>query len=759
MELSRRDFLKVAGVSAAGTVLFAGCAAPENEMLIQSPVLLPEDTPYGFEQWYASACRGCDAGCGIIVRVVEGRAKKIEGNPDHPLNRGKLCARGQAGVQDLYHPDRIRTPLRRTGPRGSGRYQVISWDDALAELTGRLKNQAELGSPDSVVLITEPLQGLTGHITQRFANTYGARHMAYEPMEQAAFHKGVRDVFGEDRTPLFDIERSNYVLSFGANFLEPWISQVYYGRAYGEFRQGSDRSQRGYLVQIEPRLSQTAANADEWVPITPGSEGVLALSIAQVLIAEGLADQAAANAMTGGAGAAALNAFRPELAATLTGIDAGRIVELARAFAKTKPALAIGGSNPAAHTNGTFNLTAIFALNFLVGAVNTPGGILANATAPVDEFGTNVRATPYREWERFAQRLRDRSQKPVNVLMVHNANPLYGLPISTQLGEGLRNVPVIVSFSHIMDETTAMADLILPDNAYLESWGDVYTDPGMGFPALTLQQPVVRPLYSTRQFSDVLLSAAAELGDALTNALPWKSYREALQATGDKIRELNKGSIQSDNLEAFMNGVLQRGGWWDLISPTETISVGPPLLPREINPARFAGADTEFPFYMTIYPSAGVNDGRGAHLPWLQMMPDPMTTAAWQSWVEINPTTAEQLGIKIDDVVSVISPNGRMEAPVYIYPAIPPNVVAIPAGQGHTFMGRYAEARGANPLSILAPMTEGDTGALAWNATRVRIERTGKRYRLPRLEGMVKAVQPEDYTIIQIAGQESGEGH
>ena len=200
-----------------------------------------------------------------------------------------------------------------------------------------------------------------------------------------------------------------------------------------------------------------------------------------------------------------------------------------------------------------------------------------------------------------------------------------------------------------------------------------------------------------------------------------------------------------------MNGLLQRGGWWDLISPTATISVGPPLLPREVNPARFAGADTEFPFYMTIYPSAGVNDGRGAHLPWLQMIPDPMTTAAWQSWVEINPTTAEQLGIKIDDVVSVISPNGRMEVPVYIYPAIPPNVVAIPAGQGHTFMGRYAEARGANPLSILAPMTEGDTGALAWNATRVRIERTGKRYRLPRLEGMVKAVQPEDYTIIKIA--------
>src|SRR3990172_3180044 len=265
MELSRRDFLKITGVSAAGTVLFAGCAAPEQKLVIESPLLIPEDTVNSFENWYASVCRQCPAGCGIIVRVVEGRAKKIEGNPDHPLNRGKLCARGQAGLQALYHPDRIRTPLRRSGPRGSGQYQIITWDNAIDELVSRLKDQRDQGNADAVVLATEPLRGLSAHIAGRFASAYGATHLAFEPLDQTVLWTAMKQVFGQERMPVFDIEHTNYILSFGANFLEPWISQVYYSRLYGEFRQG-DRP-RGYLVQVEPRLSATAANADEWLPI------------------------------------------------------------------------------------------------------------------------------------------------------------------------------------------------------------------------------------------------------------------------------------------------------------------------------------------------------------------------------------------------------------------------------------------------------------------------------------------------------------
>ena len=750
MELSRRDFLKITGVSAAGTVLFAGCAAPEQKLVIESPLLIPEDTVNSFENWYASVCRQCPAGCGIIVRVVEGRAKKIEGNPDHPLNRGKLCARGQAGLQALYHPDRIRTPLRRSGPRGSGQYQIITWDDAIEELVSRLKDQRDQGNADAVVLATEPLRGLSAHIAGRFASTFGATHLAFEPLDQAVLRAAMKQVFGQERMPVFDIEHANYILSFGANFLEPWISQVYYSRLYGEFRQG-DRP-RGYLVQVEPRLSATAANADEWLPINPGTEGSLALSVAHVLISEGLADPANARAMTDGRGAEALAAFRPEVVARQTGVSAERITALARQLGQKRPSLVLGGAGASAHTNGVSNLTAIYALNFLLGNVGKPGGVLLNPAPPTPELATQIPSSPLQQWQALAQRIRSKQPKPVNLLLVHNANPLYGLPSSVDLGGGLKNLPVIVSFSSFMDETTAMADMILPDHVYLESWGDDSPDPGIGYETVGFQQPAVNPFYQTRAFSDVLLTMAKALGGKTQQALPWDTYRDALREGAKKLYDLKRGSVRAPDFESFWNGALQRGGWGDT-SASGSLRATPPRLPLQLAPASFAGDEKDYPFQFTIFPSVGLHDGRGAHLPWLQMTPDPTTTVMWQSWLEMNPKTAAAMGLSANDIVIVESPVGRLEAPLYVYPAIPPNVVAMPTGQGPTYMGRYAEGRGTNPLSILAPLTEAGTGALAWGATRVRILKTNRQYNLPKLEGDVPAREPEDYDIIQVTNK------
>ena len=748
MEVSRRDFIKITGASAAGAVLFNGCQVPEQEMVLQSPVRIPEDTINSFENWYASVCRQCGAGCGILVRVVEGRAKKIEGNPDHPLNQGKLCARGEAGLQAQYHPDRIRTPLRRSGPRGSGQYQVITWDDAIAELVSRLDDQAKQNSADTVVIATEPSHGLSAHILNTFARNYGATLMAHEPLEHTALYAAFKNLFGQERVPYFDIQHAASVLSFGANFLEPWLSQVNYSRQYGEFRQGS-RS-RGHLVQVEPRLSMTAANADDWVPINPGTDGVLAMAIAQVLIAERLADATAIQAMTGGAGADALAAFQPEEAEKITGVKADKIKELARGLAAKSPSLVIGGSGPAGHTNGLFNITAIYALNFLLGNIGKFGGVQFNPAPPTPELAATLPATPIRTWGQLASRIQNKQPKPVNLLLVHNTNPLYSLPSTLGFGNGLKNIPVIVSFSSFMDETTAVADLILPDHSYLESWGEDSPDPGVGYQVVGLQQPTVGPLYSTRSFIDVILALAKGLGEKTRNGLLWDDYKTALEDTGKKLFALNRGSVRAPDFASFWHGALQRGGWWDTQSSPRIPTPRPPVLSRQMSLPVFEGSDTEYPFYLHVYASNGLYDGRGAHLPWLQMTPDPMTTVSWQTWVEINPKTAAQMGFKEGDIVTVESPAGKLEVPVYVYPAIPPNVVAIPTGQGHSYMGRYAERRGANPFLILSSKTDESTGALAWGATRVRISKTGRSYRLPKLEGAVPAVEPEDYKVVEI---------
>lgn len=752
--MRRRDFLKLAGTSAAGTVLFAGCTIPESDLLLQSPVLLPEDLLAGYDQWFASVCRQCPAGCGIIVRVMDGRAKKIEGNPIHPVNMGKTCARGQAGVQALYHPDRVPQPLRNSGPRGLGRFNRTTWEDAAQELLARLR--AAQAQPDTVVLVTEPLSGHLGMVVERFVRAFGAQHLTYETLERGPVRAAVKRVFNQDRLPDFDIANAAYILSFGADFLNTWLSPTRYNRAYGIFRAGEvggQRRPRGTLVQIEPRLSGTGANADVWVPVKPGAEGLLALSIAQVLVSEGLGDRSAAQRMF--PNVSALDPYRPDRVASATGVPAERIVQLARDFAGHRPALAIGGDCAAAHTNGTFNLTAIYALNYLVGSVGVQGGVRFNPPLPLQGLPQTEAATPFREWRAFAERLRTGQPRPVSLLLVHQANPVYGLPPSVGLASALANVPFIISFSSFVDDTTAYADLIIPDHTYLESWGDIVPDPGPGYPVIGFQQPVVQPFVGSMQFGDLLVRVAQELGGNLAQALPWKSFKEVLQASAAELQRLNRGSVRETTPQRFWTAVLQRGGWWD---PQATVSGAPPAappVPTQAVPAVFDGDAQQYPFHLLPFPSNALYDGSLAHLPLLQALDDPISTITWTTWVEVNPTTARALGLKGDqeaDVVAVESPFGAVEAVVFISPSVPPEVVAMPMGQGHRRFTRYASGRGANPLALVGAREDADTGALAWASARVRLRKLGRRIRVPIMQGNVPPIQ--DASWIQVVGPE-----
>ena len=731
--IRRRDFLQLMMATAGGAVLFEGCGLPEHELQVQSVHSVPPDAIRGPDSWYASVCRQCSAGCGIIVRVMEGRAKKIEGNPDYPVNQGKLCVRGQAGLQALYHPDRIAGPLRRVGDRFTGSLEPISWDQGLDLLLQRLRQV----DGRNAILLTEPLNGTRSQIAQRFASAYGAVLLPFAPLEQGVLAAAMKQVFKQDVAPEFDIANARYLLSFGADLFETWQSPVRYSRAYGEFRQG--RSARGTFVQVEPRLSMTAASADRWIPINPGTEGVLALSLAQVIIAEGRGDAAAAQALTEGRGAAALAAFAPEQAAQQTGVPADRIRTLAREFAATRPALAVGGGSAGAHTNGLFNLAAIYSLNYLVGSVGQRGGVRFNP-APAPDAPRSQTGSPSSQWQQLAAGLTAGS---VQLLLVHGANPVYGTPTALKLESALRKIPFIVSFSSFMDETTALADLVLPSHTYLEDWGDDRPNPGPGYQTVGFQQPAVNPFLNTRSFVDVLLTVGQRLGGQVAAALPWATHYDALRQEANALFELKHGSVRADTFEGFWNGSLQRGGWWDVAATGEVPTPTPPPLPTQARRPEFDGGDADYPFHLLPFQSNSLGEGQLAHLPWLQAAPDPITTVVWRTWVEINPAKARELKVSLGDIVTIESSQGSIEAPVYIHPGIAPGVVAIPVGQGHTAYTQYAQDRGANVLSILAPKTEQTTGALAWAATRVRVRPTGRRLQLPRLEGHVTPVLEE----------------
>ena len=731
--------------------MFYGCGIPDEEIEVQSPAQLPEDLVSGLEAWYATRCDQCSGGEGVIVRVIEGRAIKIEGNPDHPVNQGKTSVRCQAGLQALYNPDRIRGPLQLSGERGSGQYREISWDDAMSQLTQHLS-----AADKRVVLATNVERGSLGMVANEFMKARGGTYVALEPAEQTVLRTAVKEVFGQDRLPAFDIAAADHILSFGADFLGTWLSPVQYARAYGEFRQGKEgvspaTRHRGTLTQVEPRMSMTAANADRWVYINPGYEGLLALSIAYVLLSEH-ADRVDSTV----ASASDLANFAPSIVAKKTDVSEARIIEMARELADNPRSLVIGGGSAAAHTNGLSNMKAVYTLNYLLGSVGKEGGVLFNPPSaiveapPVSSFG---------KWQDVVNQMRSGN---VGLFMVRRANPSHSLPKALDFAGALQSVGTIVSFSSFMDETTAMADLILPEPTYLETWGDDVPDPGPGYQTVTLQQPIVKPFAEadTRPFGDVLLTVAAKLGNDAD--LPWRDMQDVLRANAWKLHDKNSGSVRGGTREEFWNAVLQRGGWWDSNVRGSSNPRTPPKLPVTAEEPEFEGPTGDDTFHLVPFSSLSLGEGQGANLPWLQATPDPLTTAVWHTWAEINPNRADEMDIREGDVLEIEASGGqKMQALAYVNPTTPPDVIAVVFGQGHQVYGNFeigddfnrslvGKERGANVFDVLAQKVDGQSGALAWAATRVKVTKTGNWTRLSKLEGTVLPEALPGQPIVQV---------
>ncbi len=750
MGITRRQFLKWSGVSAMGAVVFNGCTTPEQELQVESPVNMPEDLVNGIDNWYATICRQESEACGIIVRVVEGRAKKIEGNPDYPINKGKHSVRSEAGVQALYHPDRLIGPMYRDSRNSE--FRSVSLEEAHNLVLNKLNALNSEGQNDRALLITQPLRGHLAVLASEFSNGFGGRHMAFETLDKVALRNSLGRVFGQSRLPKFDIEHSTYLISFGADFLSSWISPTNHSKAYGEFRQG--HSQRGIHVQVDPRFSMSAANADEWLPVKPGSEGILAMSMIYVIIKDGLGDATAADSLTGGEGHQALEAFSNNSAGVIeaTGIDGARIEKIARDFANSHHPLAIGGGSAGASTTGSFNLDAIYSLNVLVNNLNKEGGVVFNPSPPItvldNDFVTGAgMPSSYQDWKNINQ---------PRVVMIRGANPIHGLPSSAGFSNILDNSEFIISYSSFMDETTEKADLIIPESNYLEDWGDDVPEPGPGYQVIGVQQPVVGRFHQgTVNFGDELIYYSRVLGLALDGNLgltEGSGFKELLEESMRELWSKNAGSVRSSDFEAFRQGVLQRGGWWDVESEAKIEEMPSKSLETSWPDMTFAGTGE---YNLIPFLSNSLGDGNLAHLPWLQAAPDPVTSVVWNTWVEINSKKAEELDIIQGDILTVESPAGSLEAPAYIHPGVPPWVISMPIGQGHVSFGRYAENVGVNTISLLSGVEDKDSGSLAWASNKVSISKTGRHIDISKFEGNVPAFEVDEQRIIKIAPPES----
>jgi anaerobic selenocysteine-containing dehydrogenase len=671
--MDRRNFFKIVSTVSAG-VATNSCGSKTNQLI---PLLVSDrEIVPGEEQWRAAVCTECGAGCGTLARVMAGErvierqgkqyreriacVKKIEGNPADAVSGGRLCARGQAALQGLYNPDRLRGPMLRTGERGKAEFKAVSWEEAIASVSEKLAK----ASPQVLFLSRPELSARSQAITG-FLSALGAPPARSASFDSFALERRAAEmVFGWQAMPVYEVAAAHYVLSIGADFLAGWVSPVYYARQFGHLRQGRAEI-RGRLVHAESRLSLTAASADEWLPVRPGAEPHLVISLMRLLLDAKLARHA--DALPHDTRASIESANLASLIQA-TGIDERKLRRVANDLGESEVPLVLAGASQV-HSNSLDALVAAHYLNLMLGVSAKPG---AGMEYPP---GNTAQAL-------------ERSR----VVLLDAENPVY------TLGADLTGKDLVVSFSSFIDDSTAYADVILPDHHSLEAEAAVISPVTQ---TLAASEPCVKPLYDTRALPQTLADIAGKLNIPFVPPSA-KAFVEAQTRTQP-------------------------------VAPMKVANLSLQARDSETN-----GSPDRFPFEFQPYLSLQYHDGRGANLPWMQELPDPASSAMWDLPVEIDPKNAARLNIANGDRVRVTSPKGSLEAFAYVHPAALPGVISLAIGEGHTHYGRYASGRGANPLSILAPVWEEVTGTLATGATRVRLER------IPEANGELIQFSPQD---------------
>ncbi|MCH7868820.1 MAG: 4Fe-4S dicluster domain-containing protein [Myxococcales bacterium] len=687
-ELDRRDFLKLLGAS-TGAVAGAGCTVDPIEKLIPY-VIQPEEIVPGTSTIYSSTCMECPVGCGLHVTTRDGRPIKLEGHPDHPINQGTLCARGQVGLGRTYHPDRYESPM----VKGSNGSTPISWADAQAKVAKSLK-----ASPKGTWILGGPVGPTLSKLMDEWVSATGAGgRVVYEPFAHESLRSATKMVFGRHVLPEFDLSSADLVLDFSSDFLDQGLSPVEHAR---QFSQAKDLSNHGgaVLISVGPRLSMTASKADKWIHSTPGGEGALALALAMAIFPK----KSSALVAKKGDLRSVKDLFKGQNTGQLlkqAGVDQHSFDDLVARLLAADHAVAMPPGVSATSSSGTSDAAAVLLLNVLLGGEGTRLKIPAEDSAE--------HSAPYSEIQALIAAMK---AGKVNMLLIHNSNPVYSLPAASGFVAALAKVGTVVSFATLTDETSEAADLVLPDHDAFESWGDVSPRSGIR----TLIQPTIRPLFDTQGLGDSLLAIGRETGAKLGEG----SFL-------DRLKSAWSGSDWRQNLE--------NGGVYAPVAPGSTAVVAT-VSQIKIAAPELSGSGE---YTLVAYPHSFIGDGSAATLPWMQEIPDPVARASWLSWIEISDRTCAKLGVDYGEVVEVKTDAGSIALPVYPRGGIQDNVIAIAIGQGHT-VGHYAslagdgqpgKARGVSVISILSDATD-EKGGRAWLSTKASVSGPVGYQRIP----------------------------
>ncbi len=626
--MERRDFLQLLGIF-SGAAILPGCGDKRSAGKLVSYLVPPDEGVLPGEALYLpSTCGECPAGCGLTVRVREGRAVKLEGRPGHPINDGGLCMRGQAALWRLYHPKRLQRPMLRDA---EGQYQPISWDEALSLVVEGLRQARQQGRAN--LLLSGRTTGTLAELQRRFCRQLEVEQLPqFEIFSHAALRRAYGTLFGQAELPHYRIDRADLLLSLGADLFETFVSPVDYARQFSRAIKQDDFQ----WIHVEPHYSLTGANASERLVLSPGSEAALLSFLLRWNDSKGrLPTQLMA----------AVPAASATETARITGLPQERLEQLAEQLRLAERPLLIVGGIATAQAQGL--------------QVALLAGLLQQQLGMVGELVDFARAEGYgsvgslHDLERLAERL---EQDRVGVL-ISDAAPLAQAPGTLELKRKIKRAGLRVGLCELFDDAAQQFDLLLPISHPIESWGDAAPRRGL----LSLLKPAIAPLYDSRSAGEVLLGIMHRSG----KEEPGQTYQEYLFNAWH--RRFDQQQLRQFSEQGF------------LTLPVAAVPLRLKAEPaaRQLAVEEVAEVVSAAAPHLILTPSIRSFDGRSSDLPLLSELPDPLSSVSYGRWLSIAPATAQQLQLQDRDLLRVSVGNWSAELPVRLQPGLAASVLMV----------------------------------------------------------------------------------
>ena len=698
--INRRDFFKVAAVSGAAAAV-AGCGSDPVENLIPL-VVPPHDYVPGTSIHFSTTCGDCSANCGLVIKTREGRAIKVEGNPDHPISGGSVCASGQASLQALYSPARPNAVLLDG--------KASNFDDGIKTLIAKITE-----AKGSVLYVGAPRTGSISKLIDQVVDAAGGKRITFDMSPDASIKKANELTFGKAEVPHYAIDQAKTLVSFGADFMDSWLMPNTFSRAYTKMH-AFKAGEKGKYFYVGSHMSLTGTNADSWISTPAGAEIQIALAVANAINTDSKLNDYLADFSI------AAVTERLELNEAMV----AKVNALVEAF-KAGDSLAIAGGNTTANGASTELQIAVNVLNSVAGNIGNTVQFGAGYQLGGDSVADAISA------------FKAAAAGTYKVIIIENVNPLYALPADAGVAEALK-AAFVVSLSTEQDETAKAANLHLPTSHFYESWGDAMPRTGVS----SLFQPVMAkvPGKPSIELGDLLLKLAPEL-EVDAGAETAQEYVKAQWATKLEgvfedawIAALSKGGIFAE-----FTGTGADLNTDALETPATAVNAGLTLV--AVN--------------SVLHNANGFNGSKS----WALEVAHPVTQQVWDSWIEIHPDTAVKMGIKQGEVIQVTGPGGTVEVGAWLWYGMDKNTVAMPAGLGRSVpFPTYATTHGKsiltpvvemaddvqlgffkagiNVMDVLSAKTDAKSGDMVFAVNGVTLKGTGKEAYMVSPEGVTK---------------------